>query len=86
MTNDEIRAAVIAALQRVAPELDPAQLRPEVPIRDQVDLDSMDFLNFVQNLYDTLGVDIPETAYRAVATLNGCVDYIANHSKPRAVS
>ena len=79
MTNDEIKSAVLVALRRVAPEVDTALLRADAPIRDQVDLDSMDFLNFVQRLYDTFGVDIPETAYREVATVDGCVAYVAAH-------
>lgn len=83
MTNDEIRAAVFSALHRIAPEVDPATLKPGVPIRDQVDIDSMDFLNFLMEIHSALGVDIPEAAYREVATLDGCSAYIAAHN-PRA--
>ena len=79
MTKDEVKTAVIAALRRIAPEADPASLRSDLPIRDQVDLDSMDFLNFLMELHNALGVDIPETAYRQVATLDGCVEYVAAH-------
>ena len=83
MTNDEIRSAVLAALRRIAPEIDPATLRPDVPVRDQADLDSMDFLNFVLELHDALGVDVPEGDYPQVATLDGCVAYLATRD-PRA--
>jgi acyl carrier protein len=83
MTTDEIRSAVFAALRRVAPEVDPASLRTNLPIRDQADLDSMDFLNFMLELNTALGVDIPETAYREVATLDGCVLYLAAHNPQR---
>jgi acyl carrier protein len=83
MTNDEIRNAVFAALRRVAPEVDPVSLRTDVSIRDQVDLDSMDFLNFMLQLHAALGVDVPEAAYREVSTVDGCVAYIAAHG-PRA--
>lgn len=76
MTKDEIRAAIFAALRRVAPEVDAAALRADIPVRDQVDLDSMDFLNLMQDLHATLGVDIPEAAYKEVATLDGCVAYV----------
>ena len=79
MTRDEIKAAVLAALRRVAPEIDPASLRGDMPIREQIDLDSMDFLNFLTALHSSLGVDIPEAAYREVATLDGCVAYVAAH-------
>ena len=45
--------------------------------RDQLDLDSMDLLNFVIGLHTALGVDIPEADYSKLATLDGCVDYLA---------
>lgn len=77
MTSEEIRAAVLTALHRIAPEVDPATLRGDVPIRDQVDIDSMDFLGFMLELHALLGVDVPETAYREIATLDGCISYLA---------
>lgn len=77
MTNDEIRAAVLAALRRVAPEVDPATLRPDRSIREQADIDSMDFWTFLLEIHKSLGVDIPESAYAEVATLDGCIAYIA---------
>jgi acyl carrier protein len=82
MNTDEIKNAVLAALRRVAPEVDPATLKTDVRIRDQVDLDSMDFLNFMLELNAALGVDVPESAYREVATIDGCIAYLAAHSPP----
>jgi len=85
MTSDEIKSAVLEALRRIAPEVDTAALRTDIPIREQVDIDSMDFLNFLLALHASLGVDIPETAYREVATVAGCVAYIAAHNpQPRS--
>ena len=72
----EVRAAILHALHQIAPEVDPGSLRPDVSLRDQVDLDSMDFLNFVIGLAQSLGVDIPETDYPQLATLDGCVAYL----------
>lgn len=80
MTSEEIRTAVFAALRRVAPEVDAATLRTNAPIRDQADLDSMDFLNFLLELHASLGVDVPEAAYREVATVDGCVSYLLAHN------
>ena len=77
MTDDEIRSAVLQALSEVAPEADPAELEPDVPLRDQLDIDSMDFLNFVIALDKELGVAVPETDYPKLATLDGCVAYLA---------
>ncbi len=77
MTRDQIRVTVLRVLGTIAPELDPATLRPDRKLRDQVDLDSMDVLNFAIGLHDTLGVDIPETDYPKLATLDGAVEYLA---------
>ena len=90
MTPDEIRAAVLRALGSVAPEADLEQLRPDVGFREQLDIDSMDFLNFVITLHKQLGIDIPEGDYARLATLQGCVEYLtsrqaapASSSRPR---
>jgi acyl carrier protein len=71
-----IRDAVLRALHGIAPEADLASLDPVAPLRAQLDLDSIDFLNFAIALHDALGVDIPETDYSSVASLNGCVTYL----------
>jgi acyl carrier protein len=63
MTRDEIRQAVIQALTSVAPEIDPSTLQGNTALRQELDLDSMDFLNFVIALHGSVGVDIPETDY-----------------------
>jgi acyl carrier protein len=78
VTRDEIRAQVLRALGDIAPEADLAQLKPDVGIRAQLDLDSMDVLNFVVALHTALGVEIPETDYTRLATLDGCVEYLAS--------
>jgi len=84
-TEPDVRAAILRALRQVAPEVDPGSLRPDVNLRDQVDLDSMDFLNFVIGLAQSLGVEIPEADYPQLATLDGSVAYLLARS-PRAVS
>ena len=78
MTRDEIRNAVMQALTRIAPEIDPQDLQADIVLRQEFDLDSMDFLNFVIGLHDTFGVDVPEQDYAQLATLNGAVDYVAS--------
>lgn len=77
MTPDAIRATVLRVLGEIAPEADPAALKPDVAFRDQLDLDSMDVLNFVVGLHRALGVEIPEADYPKLATLDGCVEYLA---------
>jgi len=77
MSRDEIRTVVLRALGEIAPEADLASLAPDIGLRDQLDLDSMDILNFVVGLHAALGVEIPESDYPKLATLDGCVDYLA---------
>jgi len=77
MTRDQIRDAVLEALTRVAPEIDPATLQADAPFRLEYELDSMDFLNFVIALHADTGVDVPESDYPKLATLNGAVDYLS---------
>ena len=71
----DIQQAVITALLSVAPEADPATIDPKRPIREQLDIDSMDFLNFILALHRDLGVDVPERDYPKLATLESSVSY-----------
>jgi acyl carrier protein len=76
MMPEELRSTVLTCLGRVAPEADLASLRGDLPIRDQVDVDSMDFLRFVIELDETLHVAVPESDYAEIGTLDGCVRYL----------
>jgi acyl carrier protein len=77
VTRDEIRATVLRVLGEIAPEADLTALDPRVELRRQLDLDSMDVLNFVVGLHEALGVDIPEADYPKYATLGDCVEELA---------
>jgi acyl carrier protein len=77
MTKDEIKNAVLRILGRIAPEADLDLVKPDVSFRDQLDIDSMDFLNFVIALDKELKIAVPETDYPKLATLDGCVEYIS---------
>jgi acyl carrier protein len=76
MTEQDLKTAVRQALARVAPETAAADLDPHVPLRDQCDLDSMDFLNFVIALHKATGVNVPETDYTQIASLDAAVAYL----------
>jgi len=76
-TREAIRAAIFAVLGEIAPEADPAGIAADKPLRDQIDIDSFDFLNVIIRLHETLGVDIPEKDYAELLTLNGALDYLA---------
>jgi len=76
MDDAALRQAVFDNLCRIAPEVVPAELDPATPLRDQVDLDSMDWLNFLVGLHERLGVDIPEADYRRLVTLEDLFAYL----------
>lgn len=77
MTKDEIKATVLRLLGNIAPEADLTQLKPDANIRDELDIDSMDFLNFAIAMHEALHVEIPEADYPQLATINACVEYLA---------
>jgi acyl carrier protein len=77
VTADEIRATVLRLLGEIAPEADLDAIEPDVDFREQLDLDSMDVLNFVIAVDQELGVGIPETDYPRVLTLDGFVSYLS---------
>ena len=70
MNESDIRAMVLATLKSVAPELEVEQLRPNRPLRKQVDLDSMDWLNFLLGLHEKLKVEIPEADYGRLVSID----------------
>ncbi len=77
MTTDEIRKTVLKSLGDVAPDADLGSLKPDKDIREELDIDSMDFLNFMVALKEALGVEVPEADYDKVGSINACVDYLA---------
>ncbi len=77
MNDIEIRAEVLTALSDIAPEIDTTKIRPDLPLRDQFDIDSMDFLSFLVGLSKRFRVDVPEADYGKLATLDACVAYVA---------
>ena len=83
MTEDEIRVRVIKTLSGIVPELDPGALEPAVSLRDQLDIDSMDFLNFLIALHQEFGVDVPESDAGKLATVDACVEYLAQALRKR---
>jgi acyl carrier protein len=76
-TRSAIRQAVIDSVLACAPEADFSALRPDRSLREQLDLDSFDYLNVLIALSAALGVEIPEADYRKVESLDALVDYLA---------
>lgn len=77
MTEAEIRTIIIKGLAQIAPEADFAELAPTENIREELDIDSFDFLNFLIGLNEKLGVDIPEDDYEKLISLKDITDYLA---------
>ena len=77
MNAEDTRETVLQALKRVAPESDPEHLDPDLPFRDQMHFDSVDFVNLMELLQQASGRKIPETDYPRLGTLNGCIRYLS---------
>lgn len=76
MTTEELKATVINAFSNVAPEADVASIDPAENFRDQFEIDSVDFLNFVLALEQRLGIKVPEVDYPKLSSLDGCLAYL----------
>lgn len=77
MTDADIRGILRDELARIAPEIDFGTLDPAADLREQADLDSVDFLNLLTSLHQRLGVEIPDAEAEALATVDGAIAYLA---------
>jgi acyl carrier protein len=77
MSDPDLRAGILELLREIAPELDAGALDPKARLREAVDLDSMDFLNFLMSLHRRYGIDIPEADYAELTTLDDVVRYLS---------
>ncbi len=76
MDKQQLRQQVLEELQQVAPELEAESLRGDRPLRDEVDLDSMDWLRFLSALHRRFAVNIPEADYQQLDSLDALVGYL----------
>lgn len=79
MNEQDARAAVRAAIGKVAPDVDLAEVDEAARLRQDLELDSLDFLRLVETIDTATGVDIPERDYPEVATVKGLIGYLAAH-------
>jgi acyl carrier protein len=77
MTPEQIQSELLAAIGEIAPETDLATIDPARSLRQQVDLDSADWLNFLVAVHEKLGVDIPDAEAARLRTLQQLVEYCA---------
>ena len=76
MTKDECKQIVLDIISEIAPDEDLSDVKPEIGLRDQLDLDSMDFLDIVMELRKKYGIDVPEEEYSQLDSLQSCADYL----------
>lgn len=79
MNEQDARAAVHAAIGKVAPDVELAETDEDSRLRQDLELDSLDFLRLIETIDTETGVDIPERDYPAVATVKGLISYLAAH-------
>jgi len=83
VTNIDIRQVVNEELNNIAPEADLASIDPKADLREVIDIDSIDFLNFITAIHKRLGVNVPEIDYPKLITLDGAIAYLEKALGPR---
>ncbi|MEQ9824762.1 MAG: acyl carrier protein [Puniceicoccaceae bacterium] len=84
MTADEVKKIILEIIAEIAPDEDLSDVKPDVRLRDQLDLDSMDFLDIVMELRKQHGIEVPESDYQKLASLDSCADYLGPKFKETA--
>jgi dihydrolipoamide dehydrogenase len=80
MSPEQVREVVLQSLRRIAPEVNPDDLDPDQDLREQADLDSLDFFNFLVAIGKELGIEIPDADAPRLTTLSGCVAYLTHRT------
>lgn len=83
MNTEEIRSIVLGAIKTIAPEADLLGIRPDRPLREQIELDSMDWLNVIAALHERLSIAIPESDHGGLATLDSIVADVVSRQAER---
>ncbi|MEL7367549.1 MAG: acyl carrier protein [Myxococcota bacterium] len=86
MTENDVRQIILDIIHDIAPDEDLSDVQPEVRLRDQLDLDSMDFLDIVMELRKRHSIEVPEDDYMELSTLNGCVSYLLPKMQAQAAT
>ena len=83
MTREQVREAVLSIIADIAPDEDLSAMKDEETLRDQLDLDSMDFLDIVMELRKRFNIEVPEKDYQELISLASCVAYLFPRLKDR---
>ena len=76
MTKDDVRLAVVSILEDIAPDEDLSSIKDDVTLREQMDLDSMDFLDIVMELRKRFNIEVPESDYQELVSMDSCIQYL----------
>jgi acyl carrier protein len=76
MKADDIRSMILEVMQEIVPDEDFSNLKGDIRIRDQVEMDSMDFLDIIMELRKRYNIVVPEDDYMKLSTLDGSVAYL----------
>ena len=76
VSEEEVRKNVLEVIVAVSPDIDLTNLKPDQRLRDQFDLDSMDFLDIVMELRKKYKIEVPKEEYPLLATLDSAVTYL----------
>ncbi len=76
MTADEISAMILEVIREIVPDEDLSNIKPDVRIRDQIEMDSMDFLDIIMELRKRYNITVPEDDYMKLSTLDSSVEYL----------
>ncbi|MDD4973539.1 MAG: acyl carrier protein [Bacteriovorax sp.] len=77
LTNEEVRSKVLDIIADIALDDDVSNLKDEVALREQLDLDSMDFLDIVMELKKRHKIEVPQEDYSRLVSMQSCVEYLA---------
>ncbi len=76
MTREEVRRAVVNILEDIAPDEDLSSIKDDLTLREQMDLDSMDFLDIVMELRKRFNIEVPESDYQELVSMDSCIQYL----------
>lgn len=86
MTHDQVKQIVLDIIAEIAPDEDLSDVKSDVRLRDQLELDSMDFLDIVMELRKKHGIEVPEEDYGELASLDSCANYLTPKFEAQAAS
>jgi acyl carrier protein len=82
MKPEEAKAIIFQVLGDIAPEIDPMTVNHSLDLTEQLDLDSIDYLNWMLGISESVGIDIPQRDVSRFLTIDGAAEYVVGHASP----